>query len=92
MLTTLSAAFLVIVAFHSKAYSFARVRSRKSALAFRGIAKAFGAVVSLLPFQQRAIVTKEAKVLARDIGQAIQLLVLLALALLYLYNIRIFQF
>lgn len=91
MFAALSAAFLSIVAFHPQSYSYARVRSRKSAFAFRFVAQAFAKAMQSFSFQHRALITKEAKVLARDIGQAVQLLVLCVLALLYLYNIRIFS-
>jgi ABC-2 type transport system permease protein len=91
MFAALSAAFLVVLTLHPQAYSYARVRSRKSAMAFRVVAKAFAGLMQFFPFQQRALITKDAKVLARDIGQTVQLIVLCILALLYLYNIRIFS-
>ena len=91
MFATVSAAFLVVVTLHAQAYSIAKVRSHKSTLAFKAVATGFANIMQFFPYQQRALITKEAKVLARDIGQAVQLLVLCALALLYLYNIRIFS-
>lgn len=90
MSSTVSSAFLVIIALHTQAYSFAKVRNKKSLKAFRAIADGFSSFMNLFPSQTRAIITKESRILARDIGQTVQLLVLCVLALLYLYNIRIF--
>ena len=75
MVLSISAAFLSVLLLHSRAYSYARVRTRKSALAFKFIARAFGKLMLMFPSQHRALVTKEAKIIARDIGQAVQLLV-----------------
>lgn len=91
MLTCISAAFLAVLCLHSQAYSFARVRTNKTALAFRTVGRQLALVLRFFPAQTSALISKEAKMLARDIGQTVQLLVLCTLALLYLYNIRIFS-
>ncbi len=90
MLSSISIGFLSILLLHPVAYDNARARNHKSTFAFRGLADKLSSFLSFLPDQSRAFFKKEYKVIARDIGQTVQLLVLCILALLYLYNIRMF--
>jgi ABC-2 type transport system permease protein len=84
-----AAAYLVVHYLHDGAFSRARSSSRGLSLKSR---TAQTWLVRLTPFAQqpqRAILGKEYKVFTRDLSQALQLLLLLGLCLLYLYNFRI---
>lgn len=87
--TAVATAYVVVRVLHSGAYS--RARSSRRGLSLRS-ARAQRWLIRLTPFlsqPQRAILGKEYKVFARDLGQALQLLLLLGLCMLYLYNFRV---
>lgn len=87
--TSVAAAYLVVRTLHSGAYS--RARSSRRGLSLRS-SRAQRWLIRLTPFltqPQRAVLGKEYRVFTRDLGQALQLLLLLGLCMLYLYNFRV---
>jgi ABC-2 type transport system permease protein len=90
MFAALALGYLSILCFHPKAYSKSKSRNFKSTRYFKIVGVVTSAILDYFPIELKAFVKKDFKILARDIGQTIQLLVLSVLALMYLYNIRIF--
>jgi len=83
-------AFMVVALLHSSTYSKARNIRQKIRLGgtnLRGLLRR--GLPSLQPHHQ-ALITKEYRLFVREITQAVQLTLLLALCLIYLYNLRIF--
>lgn len=88
-LTLFASSYLLIKAFHFKAYSKAKDNQHKLRLAS---ATSQRLIVKLTPFikpQFRALIVKELKIFSRDMTQAIQLLLLLGLTMVYLYNFQV---
>ncbi|MBX7137782.1 MAG: hypothetical protein K1X83_07340 [Oligoflexia bacterium] len=82
-------AFLTIRALHTEAY--ARSRDTRSTLRLQSKAahRRFRALTPFLDSQYRALIGKELKNFSRDITQTIQLMLLLGLCMIYLYNFRL---
>lgn len=81
--------YLLLRFSHNEAYS--RARSSSTGLKINS-RRAHGILLRLTPFldpQYRAMFSKESKTFARDIAQTVQLLLLLGLCLIYLYNFRL---
>jgi ABC-2 type transport system permease protein len=72
---------------HFSGYS----RARAQRLGSRAVSSGTPLLVALIPASRpyKAILTKEYRVFTRDITQALQLLLLLGLCVIYLYNLRI---
>ncbi len=88
---SLSVSFLALRAFFEDAFS--RARSMKSLFRINS-KRAQRRVLLLLSFVKaptRALITKEYKLFARDMIQALQLMVLLGLCVMYLYNFQILR-
>ena len=84
--TCCALAYLSVRQFLRAAYSRTRSGSHGMKLNSRASQKMLRYLFPLLPTPVRAIAAKEFKLLARDMSQALQLLLLLALCLVYLYN------
>ena len=87
----LSLAYMAIYGFQDQAYSMARNKRRRGRVGSSRAQKALRAAGAFLSPPFRGILGKEARVLSRDIAQAVQVLLLLGLALIYLYNMRVFS-
>jgi ABC-2 type transport system permease protein len=75
--------------FHFRAFSMAKDNRQGLRLSSRRAQKILNALTPWMAPEYRAIIVKEFKVFARDMTQAIQLLLLLGLCMVYLYNFRI---
>ncbi len=86
-ITTTAMAYCVLRFLHFGAYSRARVNRFGS----RAVSASTPLLVSIIPAPRpyKAIMTKEYRVFTRDITQALQLLLLLGLCVIYLYNLRL---
>lgn len=84
-------AYFLVRTLHFRAYSRAKDTGRGLRLSSR---RSHAFLVRMTPFldpQFRAIMMKEFKIFARDMTQAVQLLLLLGLCMIYLYNFKILQ-
>lgn len=86
-----SAAYIVISAFHRGAYSLGRSASAALQLPSRRSQRAARMLLWRMNPQWRAVLIKELKVFSRDISQTMQLFLLLALCLVYLYNFKVLR-
>ncbi len=84
-------AYALVKLLHFSAYSRAKDNRRGMRLSSRKLHRAMVRVAGFVDPQFRAIITKEFKIFARDMTQAVQLLLLLGLCMIYLYNFRILQ-
>jgi ABC-2 type transport system permease protein len=90
-----AAIFLVASAFglfrlcHYRAFSMAKDNRHGLRLSSARAQRVLVRLTPWLPSQFRGLIVKEFKVFARDMTQAIQLLLLLGLCMVYLYNFRI---
>lgn len=84
-------AYMLVRILHFSAYSRAKDNQRGVRLSSRRSQSALVRLTPLFDQQFRAIFAKEFKVFARDMTQAVQLLLLLGLCMIYLYNFRILQ-
>lgn len=85
-----SLAYLVLLALHDTAFSRIHDRKplvRRDSAAFRELLRFLG---GFLRPEYRALVGKEVRVITRDVGQVVQVAVLVVMALIYLYHLRIF--
>jgi ABC-2 type transport system permease protein len=90
LFATASAAYLFLDLFHRRAFSNAknnRVGTQTTSTFFQ---RTSGLVGALFPSYSRAIITKEFRVLSRDITALLELGVLLGLCSIYIYNLRSF--
>lgn len=76
---------------HLRAYSKSKNNRRGIRLKSRAAQARLVRLLPMLQPQVRALVAKEIKVFSRDMTQAIQLVLLLILCMLYLYNFRVLQ-
>lgn len=84
-------AYVLYRTLHFSAYSRAKDNRRGMKLSSRHSQALLVRVGGLLDPQFRAILAKEFKLFARDMTQAVQLLLLLGLCMIYLYNFRVLQ-
>lgn len=90
-LALISGAYLIVKTFHPAAYS-KNLSARQSWGAQSSVGYRIARTISSpLPQHFRAIASKEYKLFARDMSQAMQLVMLLGICLLYLYNFRALQ-
>ena len=82
-------AFLLVRQLHYDAYSKSRSSSHALRLKSKTAHHRLATFTPLLNQQFRGIISKEYKNFSRDMTQAIQLLLLLGLCMIYLYNFRI---
>lgn len=84
-------AFISLRLLHQRSYSMARVSNYVT----RVNSSLFRSIVTTLTFfaspHQRAILIKDTSVFLRDMAQAVQLLLLLGLCTIYLYNLRVLR-
>jgi ABC-2 type transport system permease protein len=84
-------AYFLVRTFHFTAYSRARDNRHGLKLSSRTSHSFFVRATPIFDQQFRAVIMKEFKIFARDMTQAVQLLLLLGLCMIYLYNFRILQ-
>lgn len=84
-------AFISLKLLHAQAYSKARSLTHGLTLHSKRAQERLIRITPLMDSQFRAIIGKEFRVFARDMGQAVQLLLLLALCMIYLYNFRVLR-
>jgi ABC-2 type transport system permease protein len=81
--------YIVVRHLHGGAFSRARSSRRGLSLRSRTAQRFLTTATPFLDQQHRAVLGKEYKVFTRDLSQALQLLLLLGLCMLYLYNFRV---
>lgn len=84
-------AYTLVQLLHFTAYSKARDTRRSLRLSSRRSQALYVRYARFIDPQFRAVIAKEFKIFARDMTQAVQLLLLLGLCMIYLYNFRILQ-
>lgn len=84
-------AFLVVRALHFIAYSRAKNKGAAAKWESRRMQAVLRVLGQALDAKLRALLGKEMRLISRDLGQAVQVLVLLSISLIYLYNLRIFS-
>jgi ABC-2 type transport system permease protein len=90
-LSSVALSYIIVRLCHHTAYSMAKGNQSGPKIESRLSRKFLLAATPFLHPQFRAIMDKEVKGFARDITQAMQLILLLALCVIYLYNFRMLQ-
>ncbi|MDC0358507.1 hypothetical protein OAO01_06795, partial [Oligoflexia bacterium] len=88
---SIALAFMMVSVFHNFAYTKAHNNKRCIGVPSKLGRKVSSLVLSVFVPEYRSIVVKEYKIFIREITQAVQLLLLVGVYLIYLYNLRIFQ-
>ncbi len=83
------AAYLLMRIFHSGAYSMAKSARNRIRLNSKSSQKMLGYLLPGISPPSRAFIAKELKIFSRDMTQAVQLLLLLGLCMIYLYNFKV---
>ncbi|MBX7144552.1 MAG: hypothetical protein K1X79_08895 [Oligoflexia bacterium] len=89
MTALISAAYVLFRTCHFAAFSRAKDNRQTLRLSSKTSQFIWVAITPFIPPPYRAIIAKEFKVFARDMTQAVQLLLLLGLTIIYLYNFRV---
>lgn len=89
--TAVTLTFITLTILHHRAYSRARSAGHGLKLHSAHSQRLLSLLLPGVPQPYRAFVAKEFKTFARDMGQAVQLLMLLGLCMIYLYNFNIMQ-
>lgn len=87
----LALAYLMLQAFHRLAYARARNKRQGDKPESRALEFLTRNLGRTLDPQFRAMLGKELRVLSRDVSQAVQVVMLLTLSLIYLYHLRVFS-
>ncbi len=88
---SISLAYIAVRLFENRAYSLVRNKRRDDKVSSRQVQKALRFLGRPLSPPFRGILGKELRVLSRDVAQAVQVLMLLVLGLIYLYHMRVFS-
>ncbi len=80
---------LVLKRFHHSAYSKAKSSGQTIKLRSNVGQKVFRALTPFLPSPYRAFIAKEYKMFCRDMAQAVQLMLLIGICMIYLYNFKV---
>lgn len=83
--------YIVCRLFHGRAYSMAKSSARGIKVNSRNRQRIIGFFSPLIGPEYRALLSKEISVFLRDMTQAVQLMLLLGLCAVYLYNLKILR-
>lgn len=86
----ISLAYMSLEKLHGQAYSKARNIKQKVKLSGQNLRNHLNFLLPSLAPPKQALLTKEYRMLVREVTQVVQLSLLLVLCLIYIYNLRIF--
>lgn len=84
-----SLAYMLVCALHGRSYSNSRSAAKGISLDSRRAQDVLALCTPFIASPYRAVIGKELKLFARDMTQAVQLMLLIALCTIYLYNFRL---
>jgi len=85
---SLSLAYILVRFLHEEAFSMALSGKTGLIPSNRVLRRIFTVVFGFVPRRYRALIGKEYRLFSRDMAQAIQLIILLGISIIYLYNFR----
>lgn len=91
VLSLISFAYMTVYLMHAVGYSRSGSTQASIAPRLRKVMRRFSGRMPDSTSYWRAVISKEFRTLMRDVGQASQLLILAGIALIYIYNLRIFH-